>query len=231
MHSILTHHHQPVQMFFFLNARTYSIFSGVINQKWKCICSCHRGIAARRCSIWQNPIYKHAHVIAFSLFFFFFYDRIIKLWCILEASLLIAGSSYSHSFQRTFQEHDTSMASISLSMKRSRSLLCMAEQNASHINTSSTILNSPSATIHRLNFDRPTCLRHRRVVGSHYHHTYRDTSKIWGCTLDQTSQMHMKCGAQRITEMTAWVLCDKKIIPIGEVRHSLHNLHFHQLSL
>lgn len=230
MHSVLTHHHQPVQMVFF-NARTYSIFSDVINHKWKCISSCHRGIAARRCWIWQNPIYKHAHVIALSTFFSFFYNSITKLWCILEASLLIAGSSYSRSFQRTFQEHDTSTASISLSMKHSRSLLCMAEQNASHINTSSTIPNSPSATIHRLNFDRPTCLRHRCVVGSHYHHTYRDTSKIWGCTPDQTSQIHMKCRAQHIAEMTVWVLGDKKIIPIGEVRHSLHNLHFHQLSL
>lgn len=120
---------------FFSNARTYSIFSDVINNKWKCICSCHRGIAARRCWIWQNLIHKRACVFAFSLFFC--YDRIIKLWCILEASLLIAGSSYSRSFQRTFQKHDTSMASIScsLSMKRSRSLLCMAKQSASHINT------------------------------------------------------------------------------------------------
>lgn len=112
------------------------------------------------------------HVCSHSVYFFF-YDRIIKLWCILEASLLIEGSSYSRSFQRTFQKHDTSMASIScsLSMKRSRSLLCMAKQSASHINTPSTIPNSPSATIHRLNFDRPTCLRHRHVVGCHIIHT------------------------------------------------------------
>lgn len=169
------------------------------------------------------------HMWSHSVYFFFLrqdHQIVVHPRSLTSHSRKLLQSLISKNLSRTWYQHG-----IHQLIHETRSLLCMAEQNASHINTSSTILNSPSATIHRLNFDRPTCLRHRRVVGSHYHHTYRDTSKIWGCTLDQTSQMHMKCGAQRITEMTAWVLCDKKIIPIGEVRHSLHNLHFHQLSL